>query len=333
MPVTTISLGTMEIGRRMDMGQSKEFIEIFLDSGYTELDTAFMYAGGTSGGENGGLTEEYMGKIGAVKPENTATKVNPGDGKTLSAKSVRHQFECSLKKLNAETVDILYLHWPCMEVPLKETLAEVDKLFKEDKFKRFGLSNFVSWQVAAVQEICRANGFVTPTLYQGMYNCLTRMVENELFPCLRKYNMGFYCYNPLAGGLLTGKHSRVDAPQEKDEEGRFNGLSWGQKYRERFWRESYFDALDVIRGACEKEGVCMIGAALRWVTHHSKLDDKLGDGLVIGASTPEHLKYNLEVLKGGPLPDGVVEAIERAHLITKGHGPQYFRNVESAFKA
>ena len=218
--VKRVVLGTMEMGRRMNLEESTAFLKKFQDFGHNELDTAYMYSGGAYGGSNGGLTEQFMGKIDTIEGKNVATKANPGGGMTLSPKSIRHQLETSLKNLNTESVDIFYLHWPCIDIPLTETLKEVDKMHKEGKFKRFGLSNFVSWQVAEVQQICIYNQYVKPSVYQGMYNCLTRMVETELFSCLRKYGISFYCYNPLAGGLLTGKHRRSDIPEEDTEPGR-----------------------------------------------------------------------------------------------------------------
>lgn len=219
-PVKHIVLGTMEMGRRMNLLESTAFLKKFQEYGHIELDTAYMYSGGAYGGSNGGLTEEFMGKIDTVKGKYVATKANPGGGMTLSPESIRHQLETSLKKLKTDSVDIFYLHWPCIDVSITETLKEVDKMHKEGKFKRFGLSNFVSWQVAEVQQVCIHNNYIKPSVYQGMYNCLTRMVETELLSCLRKYNMSFYCYNPLAGGLLTGKHNRSDIPEEETEPGR-----------------------------------------------------------------------------------------------------------------
>ena len=261
--VTRIALGTMEMGKRMNFEESEAFLKKFQEYGHTELDTAYMYAGGADGGANGGVTEEFMGKIDTVDGLNVATKANPAGGKTLSPKSVRHQLETSMKKLNTECVDLFYLHWPCMDVNIEDTLCEVNNLHKEGKFQRFGLSNFISWQVAEVQQICIHNGYIQPTVYQGMYNCLTRLVEKELFLCLRKYGMSFYCYNPLAGGLLTGKHIRDDNPENVSEPGRFAGKEWGKAYRDRFWRDKYFDALDIIQDACEKEGVARACPSLR----------------------------------------------------------------------
>ena len=325
--VTRIVLGTMEMGRRMNLEESTAFLRKFQEYGHSQLDSAYMYASEGGGGSNGGLTEKYIGKMDTAHGSNIATKANPGGGKTLSPQSVRHQLETSLKNLNTDHVDIFYLHWPCMDVDIEDTLREINILHEEKKFKRFGLSNFISWQISEIQEICAHKGYVRPSVYQGMYNCLTRMVETELLPCLRRYDMSFYSYNPLAGGILTGKHKRDDRPENRTELGRFTGNSWGPSYRERFWREKYFDALEIIEEVCQKEDVNVTSAALRWLTHHSALSDDYHDGVIVGSSNITNLVSNMDALIEGPLPLSIADAIEHGHDITKGHGPNYFRNV------
>ena len=79
-------------------------------------------------------------------------------------------------------------------------------MYKEGLLGRFGISNFPAWQVAQVCELCDRHGWKKPDVYQGLYSALQRNVELELFPCLRKYGIAFYEYNPLAGGMLTDKY-------------------------------------------------------------------------------------------------------------------------------
>ena len=103
-----------------------------------------------------------------------------------------------------------YLHGPDRTTPYEETLRAVNELYKEGKFKRFGISNYMSWEVAEIVGICRANGWVQPTAYQGLYNAIQRKVEPELFPCLRKFGIAFYEFNPLGGGFFTGRYRSID---------------------------------------------------------------------------------------------------------------------------
>jgi aflatoxin B1 aldehyde reductase len=147
-------------------------------------------------------------------------------------------------------------------------------------------------------------------------------VEPELFPCLRQLNMCFIAYNPLAGGLLSGKYSNYrELPAVP---GRFQGNDWAERYRQRFWRESVFNAIDAVKGTLPAD-TTMTDASLRWMLHHSALKGEKGDGLILGASNVGHVEKNLQAVKGGPLPADVVDAFERAWELCRGDCPPYFR--------
>jgi aryl-alcohol dehydrogenase-like predicted oxidoreductase len=116
---------------------------------------------------------------------------------------------------------------------LQSTLATIQEAYSEGKLVQFGLSNYATWEVVFIYYYMKERGWVLPTVYQGMYNAITREVEADLLPALKRLNISFYAYNPLAGGMLSGKHTKASAA--KLDEGRFNKDSfWGQKYRERY---------------------------------------------------------------------------------------------------
>ena len=121
----------------------------------------------------------------------------------------------------------MYLNWPDYSVNIKETLKCLNKFYINKKFKYFGLSNFAAWQVTEIYYICKEMKYdFVPTIYQGMYNPITREIEHELINCLRHLNINFYSFNILAGGLLTGKHKNyqlIDDCDNKIEKGRFHG--------------------------------------------------------------------------------------------------------------
>jgi aflatoxin B1 aldehyde reductase len=238
----------------------------------------------------------------------TATKANPFNGESLSKEGVREQLETSLAAMKKDYAEIFYLHAPDPDVPIEETLAEVQAMYEEGKFKQLGLSNYQSWEVTHIYHVCLAGGYVLPTIYQGMYNALTREVERELLPCLKKLGIRFVAYNPLAAGVLTGKHNAitVDAPPE----GRFKD---NQMYLDRYWNDTYLQ-LDECVKACDEAGITMTDAAFRWLKYHSMLDPSKADGIIIGASSMGHLKENVELCKAqsGPLPDNVVAALDDA---------------------
>nr|XP_005986120.1 PREDICTED: aflatoxin B1 aldehyde reductase member 2 [Latimeria chalumnae] len=257
-----------------------------------------------------------------------ATKANPWDGKTLKPESVRSQLETSLKRLKLQSVDLFYLHAPDHETPIEETLRACQELYKEGKFKEFGLSNYASWEVAEIYCICKHSGWILPTVYQGMYNATTRQVETELFPCLRNFGMRFYAYNPLAGGLLTGKYKFEDVYGAQPA-GRFFGNTWAETYRKRYWKLHHFQAIDLVQKSLESaygsQAPSLTSAALRWMYHHSKLQGDLGDGVVIGMSTMEQLQQNLAASEEGPLHATVVEAFEQAWNLVAHDCSNYFR--------
>ncbi|KAI2515338.1 aldo-keto reductase family 7 member A2, partial [Homo sapiens] len=283
-------LGTMEMGRRMDAPASAAAVRAFLERGHTELDTAFMYSDGQSETILGGLGLGLGGGDCRVK---IATKANPWDGKSLKPDSVRSQLETSLKRLQCPQVDLFYLHAPDHGTPVEETLHACQRLHQE-----------------------------------GMYNATTRQVETELFPCLRHFGLRFYAYNPLAGGLLTGKYKYEDK-DGKQPVGRFFGNSWAETYRNRFWKEHHFEAIALVEKALQAaygaSAPSVTSAALRWMYHHSQLQGAHGDAVILGMSSLEQLEQNLAATEEGPLEPAVVDAFNQAWHLVAHECPNYFR--------
>lgn len=183
-------------------------------------------------------------------------------------------------------------------MPLLDTLTEVNALHKQGLFTQFGLSNFAAWEVARVVELCRANGLVQPTIYQAMYNAITRSAEEELIPCCRAYGLRIVVYNPLAGGLVRLRAEQLQAEQqdkiELEKGSRFEGSGPGAKrYRERYFKSSYFRALQLLQPIVEEQhGLRLTEVMLRWLQHHSELKET--DGVILGASSKEQLVMNCE---------------------------------------
>lgn len=255
------------------------------------------------------------------------TKINPFVS-ALTKESVLKQASVCLESLQTSCVDILYLHAPDHSTPMEETLGAVQQLYTEGKFKELALSNFAAWEVVKAYYICKSKGWVLPTIYQGMYNPITRMVEAELFPALRDLGIRFYAYNPLAGGLLTGRYKKAD--MEKEQEGRFwtVGGKWTKMYRDRFWRESIFDGVELVQRTLEevygKGQVSLVQAVFRWMNHHSQMKAP-GDGIIIGCSRLEHLVANLDACQEGPLDTRVVQAFDKAWEMDRSNCAHYFR--------
>lgn len=224
-----------------------------------------------------GSTEEILGELSCESRGIVMeTKLYPTAGGgmqkpgvkayTHSAEDVRQGLFASLEALKCKKVDMFYLHGPDRKTPYETTLREVNKLHQEGLFNRFGLSNYMSWEVAQICEICDKNGWIKPTAYQGIYHALQRSIEAELFPCLRHYGISLYAFQPLAGGFLTGRYTR---DQDTFEEGsRFDPkIMQGKLHQGRYWNDSYFDALELIAPVAEKHGLTVAEVALRWLEH------------------------------------------------------------------
>lgn len=329
-----IVLGAMTFGdegkegaRVYNVKDVEAIIDVFQAHGFSEIDTARVYCGGTA--------EYLLGKIDLKKRGiKIETKLYPTVGPARATKpasevithtpeGLRKYLDISLKALNVDQLEIWYLHGPDRAVPYEITLKAVNDLYKEGKFKRFGISNYTSWEVAEMVEICKANGYIQPTVYQGIYNAIHRKVEPELFPCLRKFGISFYAFNPLGGGFFTGRYKSLEGEVEPGS--RFDPKKvQGQNYRNRYWKEPYFKAVEAIEAIASKHGLTPAEVALRWMTHHSYLKREYGDTVIIGASSLKHIEQNLFDLEKGPLPGDVVHALDEAWLSVQPYASNYY---------
>jgi len=330
-PKTAVKIvfGAMTLGKKgaeqvrvHDIGEATAILDTFQKYGHDEIDTAIVYGGGSSEKILGELHWQDRGIVLDTK-FSPRTDLGLGVPATHSPEHLREALKQSLKSLQTDKIDMWYLHAPDRSTPYEVTLREVNNLYKQGYFKRFGISNYAAWEVAQIVEICDKNGWIKPTAYQGVYNALHRAVEPELFPCLRHYGISFYEFNPLAGGYLTDRYTR---DQSQVEEGsRFDpNRRQGQNYRQRYWNDAYFDALDILRPVVRKHGISEAEAALRWVTNHSQLKREFGDAIIIGASSAKQLDENLTNLEKGPLPDDVLKAFDEGWARVKGICASYF---------
>ncbi|KAE8329224.1 putative aflatoxin b1 aldehyde reductase-like protein [Aspergillus sergii] len=317
-------LGLMTFGpdpnkgaRITSLPEFAQCLEYLKSQGYNEVDTARMYLDEKQ--------EEFTAAVGwKERGLSLATKVYPTEPGIHKPASLQRKFRESLAALQTDRVDIFYLHAADRSVPFAETLKAVDELYKEGRFKRLGLSNYTAFEVAEIVIMCAERGWVRPTIYQAMYNAITRNIETELIPCCRRYGLEIVVYNPLAGGILSGKYQTGAAVPE---EGRFSDKNTtGALYRRRYLNDSVLNALDIIRPVAEKHGLTLPDVAFRWLCHHSQLrlegDGK--DGILIGVSSFGQLQQNLTALQQGPLPDELVDALDEAWMCVKPVAANYW---------
>ncbi len=309
-PITNIILGTMTLGYRgygarvHDAATADAMLGAVLEFGHNQLDTCSVYGDGTC--------EQMLGDLRAAERFGIATRflpgnfLLPGNFRGHEPENLKRTFKESLARLKARKVKILYLVMRDSATPIESTLSAVQELHDEGLFEEFGVSNFSAWQVAEVSEIAARHRWIRPSVYQGMYNAITRAVEPELFKCLGNYGIRFHAYNPLAGGAFSksfGASGAVAAGSRFD-----SSHVQGKLYRERYWNDAYLDALAEIHRSCEGHGLDAVSVALRWLVHHSELNAERNDGVIIGASSPGHLRHNLTAVTEGPLPTDVLTA-------------------------
>ncbi len=331
----TMTLGWRYASETCDDETSTAMLRTFVRDGggrrCRELDTAIAYAGGE--------TERILGRAfasdGTLRASDATvdTKANPwpggvmtGDPGTggLSARELRAQVRSSVESLNGKRIRTLYLHAPDSETRLEDALEECERLRREENaFEDVGLSNFSAWETVMACQICERNGWKRPTMYQGMYNALTRNVESELVPAVRACGMRFVAYNPLAGGLLTGKYVGARDGETKITGGRFDG---NEMYTRRFFLDCYHDAVDAVVEACRRHDIDPADAALRWMYNHSALDGSKGDAVIIGASSVKQLEANLaSAAVVEPLPRDVLDAFDDGWRACRSSSAPYFR--------
>ncbi|KAF2729736.1 Aldo/keto reductase [Polyplosphaeria fusca] len=316
-----IILGLMTFGPNVQWGakvtsldEFGQFLDLFQTAGYNEVDTSRLY----QNGEQEAFTAAVRWK---ERNLTLATKIYPFRPGMHDPQNLRAGLEKSLQELQTESVDIFYLHAADRSVPFKRTLHCIDELYRQGKFRQFGLSNYTSFEVAEIVMICREKGWIRPSIYQAMYSPITRSIEAELIPACRRYGIDIVTYNGLAGGLFTGKYKqgKTEAPA--------NMTQIDRTYRARFLSDASLEALSVIEPVVLAHGLTLIDAAMRWLVYHSALRMRYSggnDGLVIGASSISQLKNNLEVIERGPLPKEVVDVLDRGWRIAKGQAPEYW---------
>ena len=226
--VSRVSLGTMTFGSQADEAAAARMADCALDAGVNFIDTANSY--------NQGVSEEILGRIlrgrrsRIVLASKVFNKMGEGaDDRGLSRAAITKAIDASLKRLQTDYLDVYYLHQPDYKAPLEETLATIDGLVKSGKVRYPATSNYSAWQMCRILWLCGENGWKPPVIAQPMYNLLARGIEQEYLPFCRELGISNFVYNPLAGGLLTGKQRQGPGPIAGT---RFDG---NQMYLNRYW--------------------------------------------------------------------------------------------------
>jgi aryl-alcohol dehydrogenase (NADP+) len=288
--VSRICLGTMTFGLQCDEATSRAILDRAAEGGVTFLDTADVYpVGGTLA--DVGRTEEILGRWLQGRRDQfvVATKCffpmgpKPWD-RGNSRRHILDAVEGSLRRLGTDWIDLYQLHAPDPDTPIDETLETLDALVRSGRVRYAGCSNFLAWQVARALGRSEARGWVRFDSVQPRYNLLFREFERELFPLCADEGIAVIPFNPIAGGMLSGKHRR-GAPTEGT---RFTLGGAASLYQGRYWKDEAFDVVDALQQVAADAGLPLPTLAVAWV-----LANPVVTAPIVGASRPEQLDATL----------------------------------------
>ncbi|MGC2333366.1 MAG: aldo/keto reductase [Candidatus Acidiferrales bacterium] len=293
--VSRLCLGTMTFGYQCDEATSFAILDRAAEKGITFLDSSDVYPLG-GGLERAGRTEEIIGNWIRGKRHDwvIATKCfgQTGPQPFHAGNNRRHIFDAidaSLRRLGTDYIDLYQLHGYDPEVTTDETLGALDAIVRAGKVRYIGCSNYLAYQLARAVGRSEGRSFARFVSVQPRYNLLFREFERELFPLCVEEGVGVIPYNPIAGGLLTGKHDRTKPPSEGT---RFAfGGRVSQLYQDRYWKDKIFDAVDALNGVARDAGISLTTMSVAWVLAQPWVTSP-----IIGASRPEQLDATVAAL-------------------------------------
>ncbi len=283
--VSNLCLGCMMFGGRTKPTNAFDIIDRALDNGINFLDTANVYSIGRSE-EVAGEALKRNGKRESVV---LATKVHGkmGEGPNSMGNSRRHiieQCEQSLRRLQTDYIDLYQIHRPQADIPIDETLRAMDDLVRSGKVRYLGTSTYGAWQLVESLWVSKELGLNRFVCEQPPYNLLDRRIERELLPMAQTYGFGVIPWSPLAGGLLTGKYQRDEAPAADT---RFGTMA-NNPIQQRRWNTAVFDVVEGLQPIAEEKGITLSQLSLAWCMQQPGITSP-----IIGPRTMEQLEDNL----------------------------------------
>jgi aryl-alcohol dehydrogenase-like predicted oxidoreductase len=289
--VSRLCLGTMTFGLQIDETTADAILDRAAEAGIDFLDTSDAYP---LGGDlsTKGVTEEIIGRWMRGKRDRfiLATKCFGPTGPAPfdagnSRKHIMSAVDASLRRLQTDYIDLYQLHGYDPSTPIDETLSALDDLVHSGKVRYVGCSNFLTYRLVRAIGRSETLGLARFDSVQPRYNLLFREIEREMLPFCEEEGVGIIPYNPIAGGLLSGKHDRTVPPPAGS---RFTLGTAGPAYQERYWHEREFATVAELGKLADEAGVSLVTLAVAWV-----LANKAITAPIIGASRPEQLTDSL----------------------------------------
>ncbi|MBX3207270.1 MAG: aldo/keto reductase [Labilithrix sp.] len=295
----------MNFGRRTDEAESKRILARALELGVRHVDTANAYVDGAS--------ERIVGEALKGKRDDIvlATKCGFGrvDGKPegLSPARLTAAIDESLRRLATDRVDLYYLHVPDHDTPIEATLDAVAELLDKKKILAWGVSNYAAWQVLEMMhlgstEALARRGLPRPVVAQQLYNVLIRQLDVEWFAFARRYRVHTVVYNPLAGGLLSGKHARDGSTQKGS---RFDR---NRLYQGRYFTDAMFDRVDALAEVAKAAEMSLVELSYAWLAGAEGVDS-----ILLGPASVAQLEEGVRACGRALAPDvrATVDALYR----------------------
>ena len=289
--VSRLCLGTMTFGLQSDEPTAIAIMDRAAEAGLDFLDSSDAYP---LGGDlaSRGRTEEIIGRWLHGKRDRfiIATKCFAPTGPAPfdqgnSRKHIMSAVDDSLRRLQTDYIDLYQLHGYDPATPIDETLGALDDLVHAGKVRYVGCSNFLTYQLVRAIGRSETLRLVRLDSVQPRYNLLFRQIEREMLPFCEEEGVGVIPYNPIAGGLLSGKHAFSGPPPDGS---RFT-LGWaGQIYQERYWNERAFGTVEGLRKLADQAGVSLVTLSVAWVLANTAITAP-----IIGASRPDQLEVSV----------------------------------------
>jgi aryl-alcohol dehydrogenase (NADP+) len=272
--VSRLCLGTMMFGGATDEATARRIIDKARDSGINFIDSADGYNAGESETVTGRTIKSARDHwVLATKLGNQAGKA-PNQG-GLSRKWVMQAADASLKRLGTDFIDVYYLHKEDHDTPLAETVHALADLIRQGKVRYFGVSNYRSWRVAEICNLCDRLGIDRPVVSQPYYNAMNRTPEVEHLPACHHYGLGVVPYSPLARGVLTGKYDPDKPPPGDTRAGRGD-----RRMLQSEWRRESLVIAQQLKAHAQARGITAGQFAINWV-----LNNRLITGAIAGPRT------------------------------------------------
>ncbi len=287
--VSRLCLGAMNFGNEAwgcDEPTSAKIISGFLDAGFNFIDTANTYAGGAS--------EEIVGRAIAARREEVvlATKGYSPEGQGPnewgnSRENLTRSLNNSLQRLGTDYVDLYQVHNWDWTTPVEETMSALDDFVRQGKVRYIGCSNWQGSQIVEGQWAAQRNHGVPLVSLQPQYSLLVRDIERDILPTARRNGLGCIVWSPLAGGVLSGKYTKDDAPPDSRYGKAGDGDVW-ERFKQTLFSDRNFEIVEKVGEVARSLGTNHAAVAVAWT-----LAQRGVTSAIIGPRTVEQLEDNL----------------------------------------